>query len=62
MISRERRLLHLAGAGWGGFCACYTRPAPIASSAMLDPKFLEEISRMKERNFAVELLRKLIAE
>ena len=30
--------------------------------SLFDPKFLEEISRMKERNFAVELLRKLIAE
>ena len=30
--------------------------------SLFDPKFLEEISRMKERNFAVELLCKLIAE
>ena len=30
--------------------------------SLFDPKFLEEIARMKERNFAVELLRKLIAE
>ena len=30
--------------------------------SLFDPKFLEEISRMRERNFAVELLRKLIAE
>lgn len=30
--------------------------------SLFDPKFLEEISQMKERNFAVELLRKLIAE
>ena len=30
--------------------------------SLFDPKFLEEISRMKEKNFAVELLRKLIAE
>ena len=29
---------------------------------MFDPKFLEEVARMKERNFAVELLRRLIAE
>ncbi len=30
--------------------------------SLFDPKFLEEIGRMKERNLAVELLRKLIAE
>lgn len=30
--------------------------------SLFDPKFLEEISRMKERNLAVELLKKLIAE
>ncbi|MFI3260057.1 MAG: type I restriction endonuclease subunit R [Rikenellaceae bacterium] len=30
--------------------------------SLFDPKFLEEISQMKERNLAVELLRKLIAE
>lgn len=30
--------------------------------SLLDPKFLEEISRMKEKNLAVELLKKLIAE
>lgn len=30
--------------------------------SIFDPKFLEEIAQMKERNFAVELLRKLIAE
>ena len=30
--------------------------------SLFDPKFLEEISKMKERNFAVELLRRLIAE
>lgn len=30
--------------------------------SLFDPKFLEEIAQMKERNFAVELLRKLIAE
>ena len=30
--------------------------------SLFDPKFLEEISKMKERNLAVELLRKLIAE
>jgi type I restriction enzyme R subunit len=30
--------------------------------SLFDPKFLEEISQMKERNFAAELLRKLIAE
>jgi type I restriction enzyme R subunit len=30
--------------------------------SLFDPKFLEEISKMKERNFAAELLRKLIAE
>ena len=29
---------------------------------MFDPNFLEEIARMKEKNLAVELLRKLIAE
>ena len=30
--------------------------------SLFDAKFLEEISQMKEKNFAVELLRKLIAE
>lgn len=30
--------------------------------SLFDPKFLEEIAQMKQRNFAVELLRKLIAE
>ena len=30
--------------------------------SLFDPKFLEEGARMKERNFAVELLRRLIAE
>lgn len=30
--------------------------------SLFDPKFLEEISNMKEKNFAVELLRKLLAE
>ncbi|MFI3240822.1 MAG: type I restriction endonuclease subunit R, partial [Bacteroidales bacterium] len=30
--------------------------------SIFDPKFLEDISQMKEKNFAVELLRKLIAE
>lgn len=30
--------------------------------SLFDPKFLEEIAQMKEKNFAVELLRKLIAE
>lgn len=30
--------------------------------SLFDPKFLEEVSQMKEKNFAVELLRKLIAE
>ena len=30
--------------------------------SLFDPKFLEEISLMKQKNFAVELLRKLIAE
>lgn len=30
--------------------------------SLFDPKFLEEISHMKEKNFAVELLRKLITE
>ena len=29
---------------------------------MFDPKFLEEISKMKEKNLAIELLKKLIAE
>ena len=29
---------------------------------LFDPKFLEEIARMKEKNLAVELLKKLIAE
>lgn len=30
--------------------------------SLFDPKFLEEISHMQERNLAVELLKKLIAE
>ncbi|MDR3323923.1 MAG: type I restriction endonuclease subunit R [Zoogloeaceae bacterium] len=30
--------------------------------SLFDPKFLEEIARMKERNLAVELLKKLLAE
>ena len=30
--------------------------------SLFDPKFLEEISRIKEKNLAVELLKKLIAE
>ena len=30
--------------------------------SLFDPKFLEEISKMKEKNLAVEVLRKLIAE
>jgi type I restriction enzyme R subunit len=30
--------------------------------SLFDPKFLDEISKMKERNLAVELLKKLIAE
>jgi len=30
--------------------------------SIFDPKFLDEISKMKEKNLAVELLRKLIAE
>lgn len=30
--------------------------------SLFDPKFLEEISRMKEKNLAVELLKKLISE
>lgn len=30
--------------------------------SLFDPKFLEEIARMKEKNLAVELLKKLIAE
>lgn len=29
---------------------------------MFDPKFLEEVANMKEKNLAVELLKKLIAE
>ena len=32
------------------------------SFSLFDPKFLEEISKMKEKNLAVELLKKLIAE
>jgi len=32
------------------------------SFSLFDPKFLDEISRMKEKNLAVELLKKLIAE
>jgi len=30
--------------------------------SLFDPKFLEEIARMKEKNLAIELLKKLIAE
>lgn len=30
--------------------------------SLFDPKFLEEVSKMKEKNIAVELLKKLIAE
>lgn len=30
--------------------------------SLFDPKFLEDISRMKERNLAIELLKKLLAE
>ena len=30
--------------------------------SLFDPKFLDEVSKMKERNIAVELLRKLIAD
>jgi len=30
--------------------------------SLFDPKFLEEIAKMKERNIAVEILRKLLAE
>lgn len=30
--------------------------------SLFDPKFLEEIARMKERNLAVEILKKLLAE
>ena len=30
--------------------------------SLFDPKFLDEISKMKERNLAVEILRKLLAE
>lgn len=30
--------------------------------SLFDPKFLEEVSRMKEKNLAVELLKRLIAE
>ena len=29
---------------------------------MFDPKFLEEVANMKEKNLAVELLKKLISE
>ena len=32
------------------------------SFSLFDPKFLEEISKMKEKNLALELLKKLIAE
>lgn len=30
--------------------------------SLFDPKFLEEISKMREKNLAVELLKRLIAE
>lgn len=33
-----------------------------AEFSLFDPKFLEEVANMKEKNLAVELLRKLIAE
>lgn len=33
-----------------------------AGFSIFDPKFLEEISKMKEKNLAVEMLKKLIAE
>ncbi len=33
-----------------------------AGFSLFDPKFLEEIGRMKERNLAVEILKKLLAE
>ena len=33
-----------------------------AEFSLFDPKFLEEIANMKEKNLAVELLKKLIAE
>ncbi|PWM78514.1 MAG: type I restriction endonuclease subunit R [Phascolarctobacterium sp.] len=33
-----------------------------AEFSIFDPKFLEEISKMKEKNLAVELLKKIIAE
>ncbi len=33
-----------------------------AGFSLFDPKFLEEVSRMKEKNLAVELLKRLIAE
>lgn len=33
-----------------------------AGFSLFDPKFLDEISKMKEKNLAVELLKKLIAE
>lgn len=33
-----------------------------AGFSLFDPKFLEEIAKMKEKNLAVELLKKLIAE
>ena len=30
--------------------------------SLFDPKFLQEVANMKEKNLAVELLKKLIAE
>jgi type I restriction enzyme R subunit len=33
-----------------------------AGFSLFDPKFLEEIGGMKERNLAVEILKKLLAE
>ena len=48
--------LDLTAVGKGGHAS-----APPEFS-LFDPKFLEEVARMKERNFAVELLRRLIAE
>lgn len=32
------------------------------SFSLFDPKFLDEIAKMKERNLAVEILKKLLAE
>jgi type I restriction enzyme R subunit len=38
------------------------RPGATLAFSLFDPKFLDEISKMKEKNIAVEILKKLLAE